>query len=204
MKTSIITNGSKINKKWLFEYGKYLDIIGISCDRASEETLIQLGRGNGNSASHTKFVFELIEEFNSKFDHKIFTKLNSVITKLNFNEDMKIFVSSLNVKRWKIFQILKIEGENDKYFDDLKISNQEFNIFIKNHLELNQKGTAVIPESNEDMTESYLMINPNGELYQNSNGKYFKSKAIHKVGFENAIQEIQFSFEKFISRNGDY
>ena len=29
---SIVSNGSKINEKWFKQYGKYLDILAISCD----------------------------------------------------------------------------------------------------------------------------------------------------------------------------
>lgn len=54
LKTSIISNGSMIKREWIFEYGKYLDILGISCDSANPLTLKLLGRGNGSSAFKTK------------------------------------------------------------------------------------------------------------------------------------------------------
>lgn len=35
---TIVSNGSLITKKWFENYGKYLDILAISCDSFDEET----------------------------------------------------------------------------------------------------------------------------------------------------------------------
>ena len=44
---SIVSNGSKITASWFEKYGKYLDILAISCDSFDEETNKKIGRGNG-------------------------------------------------------------------------------------------------------------------------------------------------------------
>lgn len=54
------------------------------------------------------------------------------------------------------------------------------------------------------MTESYLMINPEGRFYQNTEGKYIYSSKILEVGLSQAIQEIEFNDKKFIERKGVY
>lgn len=202
--TSIISNGSRITKNWINEYAQFLDVIGISCDSANEDTLINLGRGNGDSALNTFEVFRLMDEFSLRSGKRIFKKLNSVVTSLNCNEDMKGFVRSLNINRWKVFQILRIEGENELHYDNLKITEDEFNGFIARHAILNTDGMSVVAESNDAMTDSYLMINPDGCLYQNSEGKYIKSESILKVGFEKALKQISFSQKKFLNRGGVY
>jgi sulfatase maturation enzyme AslB (radical SAM superfamily) len=42
---SIVSNGSKIKKRFFVEYGKFVDILAISVDSFDEETNIKIGRG---------------------------------------------------------------------------------------------------------------------------------------------------------------
>ncbi|MCG9875525.1 MAG: viperin family antiviral radical SAM protein [Leptospiraceae bacterium] len=204
LRTSIITNGSRITEEWVDENAPYLDIIGISCDSANPETLRKMGRGNGNSAEHTKQVFSWIENYNQSSAKPIYKKLNSVITRYNWDEDMRDFVRSLNIDRWKIFQVLRIEGENDKTFPDFEISENQFSDFYNRHFELKYYGVRVVPEDNSAMTDSYLMVNPDGRFYCNTNGHYQQSDPIHVVGIDNALRQINFSQDKFIQREGIY
>jgi radical S-adenosyl methionine domain-containing protein 2 len=48
----------------------------------------------------------LCDQYGIKF------KLNSVINAYNWKEDMNGLVNELNPFRWKVFQVLVIEGEN--------------------------------------------------------------------------------------------
>ena len=41
---TVVSNGSLIREKWFEEYGKYLDIMAISCDSSEPETLKAIGR----------------------------------------------------------------------------------------------------------------------------------------------------------------
>lgn len=202
--TSIITNGSLITQNWIFKYGHYLDILGISCDSANPITLELLGRGKGESIEKIKRVFSIVDEFNESFEKKIYKKLNSVITRINFNENMIEFVQNIGIKRWKIFQVLHILNENDQNIQELSISEAEFQSFVNRHIGLKERGIDIISESNENMTESYLMINPEGKFYQNSNGKYTYSSSILQIGVESALSQILFKFNKFIKRGGSY
>ncbi|MBP7283466.1 MAG: viperin family antiviral radical SAM protein [Leptospiraceae bacterium] len=204
LKTSIITNGSLLTKDWLKENVKFLDIIGISCDSSIESTQKILGRGNGSAVEKVKQAFSIIQEYNLNTDNPIFTKLNSVITSYNYKEDMTNFVLNLGINRWKIFQVLRIEGENDKDIENLAISNIEFQEFVNKHIPLKQYGIDVVAEDNDNMTNSYLMINPEGQFYQNASGNYIKSESIIKVGIESALEQISFQYSKFIDRGGAY
>lgn len=204
LKTSIITNGSLVTNEWLTENGKFLDIIGISCDSAIESIQNLLGRGNGSAVEKVKQAFLNIQKYNLNADVPIFTKLNSVITSYNYKEDMTDFILNLGINRWKIFQVLHIQGENDLDIESLAISNIEFQEFVNRHLPLQQHGVDVVKEDNELMTNSYLMINPEGQFYQNSSGKYIKSDSITDVGIESALEQISFQYSKFIQRGGSY
>ena len=45
--------------------------------------------------------------------HGIKFKLNTVVCNLNYQEDMVATVEKLAPFRWKCFQVLMVEGEND-------------------------------------------------------------------------------------------
>ena len=202
--TSIISNGSKITSEWLDEYGKFVDIIGISCDSAKDSSLIELGRGKKNPTQSVLKAFELIDTFNENSHYKIYKKLNSVITSINFRENMSDFVLKTGVQRWKIFQMLHIQGENDDCSEKLSITPFEFQSFINRHLHLQNKGVSIVAENNSMMTDSYLMINPSGRFYQNSFGKYTISDPIIQVGIHTALNQISFKYQKFLNRGGLY
>ncbi|MCW7471252.1 viperin family antiviral radical SAM protein [Leptospira kanakyensis] len=202
--TSMISNGSRITKSWVNNNAHNLDILGISCDSAKPETLRQIGRGDGSSIDHTKKIFSWITDYNEKSGRRVFKKLNSVVSKFNWNENMSEYVASLNIDRWKVFQVLKIEGENDHKFSEFETDENEFNFFLKNHKELAKFGLKIVPENNSAMTNSYLMVNPDGCFYYNHNGKYLLSDPILDVGIETALKQIHFSKDKFKKREGFY
>lgn len=197
LKTSIITNGTKMTEKWLEENNQYIDQIGLSIDSIHESTNKKLGRGFGRHVAVTK---RCIERLNA-YEH-INKKINTVVTSLNKDEDWSALFEEHPVDRWKVFQVLKIEGENDEHFDELSVSSVEYNSFIERHKHIH----AMVPESNDAMTESYLMMTPDGKFYQNSNGKYVYSPPVDSLtgGAAEALKTILFNEEKFVKRGGDY
>jgi radical S-adenosyl methionine domain-containing protein 2 len=48
---SIVSNGSRITRDWLQEYGGFVDILAISCDSFTEQTNVDIGRGDGSVVS---------------------------------------------------------------------------------------------------------------------------------------------------------
>ena len=90
-------------------------------------------------------------------------------------------------------------GENDHVYDGLSISDKQFYNFIDRHRFLNDKG-ILIKEDNEDMTNSYIMITPDGKFYQNSNNQYIYSESILDIGFKNAIKQTGFNYETYEKR----
>lgn len=205
LKTSIVTNGTFLTAEWLEQYGRYLDWIAFSCDSATESIQKSLGRGNGNHVETTRRAFRLVKEFNAKNpQHKIRTKLNSVITRLNHHEEMTDFVLECQPDRWKILQILEIEGENDATFQDLSITKEQFDSFVERNRIVEQKGVVVVSEDNELMTESYVMVDPAGQFFQNKGNQYQVSQPILEIGVQKALEQISFSKEKFLERGGLY
>ncbi len=206
LKTSIVTNGTLLKNQWLNIYGRYLHWITISCDSAQEKIQKQLGRGTGQHVATTQKAFQYINHFNqvNGHRHRIRTKLNSVVTSLNWQEDMSSFISQCEVERWKILQILRIQGENEESYSELAINSEQFMSFVKRHECLKEKGIVIVDEDNDAMTESYIMIDPQGCFYQNSNNKYIKSSPILQIGVTDALQQVGFCEKRFMERGGFY
>lgn len=202
LKTSIITNGSRMTQKWLTKYGGYLDQIGISCDSLDNDVNTEIGRGFG---SHVEITERLLSRINRMNDMglNIQTKLNTVVLRNNHMEDWNDFIIRNNVSRWKVFKMLEIVGENDHVYDELSINDEEFHNFIDRHRLLKNKD-ILIKEDNDDMTDSYIMITPDGKFYQNSDNKYIYSDPILDVGFRNAIYQTGFNYSIYEKRGGNY
>ncbi|BBM83345.1 viperin family antiviral radical SAM protein [Candidatus Uabimicrobium amorphum] len=202
LKTSIVTNGNFLTDEWLQNYGSFLHWIAVSCDSSVEATQERLGRGKGDQVKKVQTTFQLIQQFNRENRHKIRKKLNSVITRYNYEEDMSSFVESCGVERWKVLQVLPIDGENNDYYPELAITDKEFEYFQQRHKNL--KNVEVVFEDNDHMTNSYIMMNPQGLFYQNHSGKYVYSEPVLKIGVEKALEQVGFSHEKFCQRGGFY
>ncbi len=193
--TSIITNGSLITYEWLHKMKGQLDWIGISIDSLNPDTLIKIGRTTKNdSITHYFDLVISIKEMGFKL------KINTVVNSYNYNEDLNSFIEWAQPERWKVFQALKVEGQNEKQFDEIKVSEDQFNSFLKRHK--NQK--SLVPENNEAMTGSYLLIDPLGRLFENSAGKHTYSRTLADNKVEDCVSDIKLDREMFIKRGGIY
>lgn len=192
---SIVTNGSMLNENNLREMSEYVDWVGISVDSADEETEKQLGRGYGNHVEHVRMMCRLVHE------NKMGLKINTTVTRLNYYEDMKPFISSLSPARWKIFQMLAMKGQNNDALD-LLLNDDEFEIFrnINKGLVLNN-GAAPTFESTDDMLESYLIISSDGNILLS------KGNQRATIPFEE-LDHLELTdlvdVERYVERGGDY
>jgi radical S-adenosyl methionine domain-containing protein 2 len=116
---------------------------------------------------------------------------------------MSEFIRYAKPKRWKILQALPIMGQNDTKIGPLMITEGQLHKFIQRHAELSNC-TNIIPESNDDMTGSYAMVDPEGRFFDNSKGKHTYSSPITEVGSRIAIQQVSYDFGKFVARRGIY
>lgn len=192
-KTSIITNGHYLVNSRLDFPKNVLDMVGISFDSQNLSTRKEIGRvdrkGNSLSAEDLKIALEgLIET-----QKGIKTKINTVVNRLNYEEDFSSLIGELKPYKWKVLQVMPY-GD-----DDLLISKEKFNQFVVRHKGL---GLPIFAESNSTMTESYLMIDPLGRFYQNSVSAsgYKYSNSINQCGVESALAQIAFNPKTFLSR----
>jgi radical S-adenosyl methionine domain-containing protein 2 len=191
--TSIITNGSLLSDGWLVDMKPYLDWIGVSIDSTDEDVNHQIGR-IGGAAYDYSLLISRIKEYGYKL------KINTVVNAYNKDSNMNDFISAANPSRWKVFQALRIKGQNDKNFDEIKVSDVEFATFIHRHAE--QK--SLVPESNEDMIGGYLLIDPQGRLFENTAKEHTYSDKLQNSTVEHCLSQINLKREVFERRGGVY
>lgn len=120
---SMVTNGYLLSHGLLQELKPNMDWIGISIDSTREDVEAMLGRGNGNHVKNAINVCKAIREGGIKL------KVNTVVTTLNFKEDLRPLILELHPLRWKVFQMLGILGQNQRHYTELATTREEFEIF---------------------------------------------------------------------------
>lgn len=199
-KISIITNGSKVKKDFFEKCGKYVDVFGVSCDSFDKETNIKIGRGTkGDNVEKLFEIRNLCKEYNIKF------KLNTVVCKLNKDENMVENIKKLNPDRWKCFQVLMVRGENEdssrlRDVTKFQITDEEFNDFIERHKEIQ----CLIPEPNTTMKSSYIILDEKMRFLDKGDGEETCSESILDIGVEKALENIKYDEKEFKNRKGDY
>ncbi len=193
MTTGIISNGAGITPQFLDACGDSIDVLGVSIDSCKEAVQQAMGRGTGNH------VARCIDKALMARARGITLKLNTVVTALNWQEDFSPVLDVLRPGRWKVFQVLLIQGENDAGYQAMKITGAQFQHYIARHAPYNP-----VAESNDVMEDSYCMINPCGNIYQNTGNVYVTSEPVLVVGFKRALQQVGFDRARFTARGGDY
>jgi hypothetical protein len=79
-------------------------------------------------------------------------KLNTVVTRHNVREDMSALVLAVEPQRWKVFQVLRVEGQNEHAVDDLLITSSDFQEFVARHRALADVGIPMVAENNDAMS----------------------------------------------------
>lgn len=201
MTTSIVTNGTNLTETFLDKVNGQLDWIALSVDSLDEETNIMAGRAKGGKYPLGQAEYlDIIERVKKK---GIKLKINTVVHALNYQEDMSNFIRLVNPKRWKVFQVLPIVGQNDTHINDFKITQSQFELFKNTHANLLEHVKIVI-EDNTAMTGSYAMIDPAGRFFDNTRSRLTYSEPILNCGVEKAFNQVQFFDEVFTGREGRY
>lgn len=190
--TSIVTNGSLLRRRFN-ELNGLVDWVGLSIDSFDHNTLRSLGRlSKGNTLNYHEII-PLVHDLGSRL------KINTVISQLNWQENMMQEMSAVNVDRWKVFQFLPVAGENDHAVSALQINADQFKYFCQTHESLQP-----VVENNEAMQGSYLMISPDGFLFDNSKGVYkYGPSLLNDIGHLNQ-EMLGFMPVKFLERGGSY
>ena len=199
--TSIVTNGSLLNEPTISHLAGRLDICAISVDSGLGATNKALGRCGKTFRPDERFYLTLGQRIKAA---NIRLKINTVVNRLNLEENLSDLISKLRPFRWKLFQVKKVIGQNDKSFDGLAISEMEFEDFVARNSRELVPGILVVPETAHDMTGSYAMIAPNGCFFDSAVGIHRYSRPILEVGVCEAFQDVVFDADKFENRGGLY
>jgi radical S-adenosyl methionine domain-containing protein 2 len=125
---------------------------------------------------------------------------------------MSTVIQELQPFRWKVFQVLFVEDENDASTSEtavdqrkrdaraLLISDEQFEIFCGKHRQLE----AFVPEPNDLMASSYLILDEFLCFLDKGSGKERQSRSILDVGVAKALEEIKFDKDAFVKRGGLY
>ena len=199
MVTSMVTNGTRVTDRWLDGMSGYLNWIALSVDSANPKTHELSGRATPSGPMSTERYLTLCKSIRR---HGIRLKINTVVTKYNHHEDMKDFIRGAKPERWKIMRALPVLGQNDDA-KPFKVTRTQFDAYVERNRHV--YGTVVVPEDNNMMTGSYVMIDPLGHFYDNVNGTYrYSRRPILQAGVEEALQDVRTDLEKFAKRGGRY
>jgi radical S-adenosyl methionine domain-containing protein 2 len=138
------------------------------------------------------------KKYNIKF------KLNTVVNKLNYMEDMNEHLGALQPFRWKCFQVLIVRGENDSSTDTLRnghrftITDEEFESFCERH----NTQRSLVPEPNRLMAKSYLILDEYMRFLDRT-GKQ-PSRSILEVDVSEALKSVFWDKVAFLERGGIY
>jgi radical S-adenosyl methionine domain-containing protein 2 len=74
-------------------------------------------------------------------------------------DDMSSLAMRLRPERWKVFQVLPVEGQNDDQVEPLLITSSEFESWVERHRRaVAGSGVTLVAESNENMRGTYAMM----------------------------------------------
>lgn len=197
---SLVTNGSKVTKNWLAKYSKYLDIMAISCDSFDEATNVKIGRGSGGVGNHLKSVLELSRLCK---EYGVMLKINTVVNRYNFNEDMNSAIEAIQPFRWKCFRVLIVPEENggENTLRDARpflISDDEWTVFTDKH----EHQQSFVKEGNDVMASSYLLLDEYLRFLNKGIGK--PTQSILEIGVDAALENVYWDEDGFEKRGGVY
>ncbi len=199
--TSIVTNGSRITDEWLAAFAGSLDWVALSVDTVDPDKLRLTGRAlNGKPISEEDYL----SKADAIVESGIRLKINTVVTAQTWEEDFSGFIRRARPERWKILQVLPVAGQNDDCVGDYTISRDRFDRYVARNRVVERDGITVVPECNEMMTGSYVMVDPAGRFFDNVGGEHAYSRPILEVGVEAARSDVTVDARRFAERGGIY
>lgn len=196
---SIVTNGFNLihYARQFKDIYPLLSCIGISVDSLHERTNTAIGRCCNNRVITRTEYEQLCAVIKS---HGIRLKINTVVSKLNFHEDFTHFYETVHPDRIKLFQVLKPNTQLKNNYDDLLITQADFNSFVLRHKAADSFGKNIVAEDNDAITNAYYILDSECRFIDNKTGK--KSPSLSKDGMtvERALSYIEVDAAKYQAR----
>ena len=199
--TAVITNGLTLNPRYLEQMAGKLDWVGLSID-AVDNSNQQIGRATrtGRFLDESAYLqsIEWIKNIGAQL------KINTVVSRINWQSDLSEFIVKANPTRWKVLQVTPVEGQNDQFIKLLQIDRAMFDKFVDRHRIVETLGVRTVAEPVETIRGSYAMISPDGRFFDSSSGRHQYSQPILEVGLASAFSEVSFDAAKYDGRDGNY
>ena len=86
----------------------------------------------------------------------------------------------------------------------MAVTAHEFQRYVERNRTVEDSRIAVVPESNELMTGSYVMVDPRGCFFDDTKGRHTYSRPILEVGIAEALDDVVVHVGRFEERGGIY
>lgn len=155
---SLISNGSRLTADLAARIAPHMTMLGISIDGTTSAINERIGRldGRGIQLDLAGMIdrIALMRNLNPAMRLKI----NTVVNEVNWQEDLIPLISDLAPTRWKVLRMLPVVT------NELALSDEQFQAFVDRHRALD---SIMCVEGNDDMVQSYIMVDPHGRFFQN-------------------------------------
>lgn len=200
--TMLVTNGTRCSTVYLRGLGGSLDWLTLSIDSLDDATNRAVGRHDAKGKPLVAGEYSRI--LADAALQGIRTKVNTVVNRINHGEDMSGFLADSGIDRWKILQVMPVQGQNDSHIDLLTVTRAQFDAFVSRHDQVARSGVRVVPEPVDSIRGSYCMIDPQGRFFDSASGMHRYSRPILEIGISSAFAEVSFDHERFVARGGHY
>lgn len=200
--TMVVTNGTRCAPDYLRRVAPVLDWLTLSIDSLDPETNRAIGRHDSKGQPLSAEAYAQI--LSEAVMLGLRTKINTVVNRINHREDMSGFLVDSGIARWKVLQVMSVEGQNDAHMTLLSISRAEFDAYVARHHRVAEAGIRVVPEPVTAIRGSYAMIDPQGRFFDSSAGHHTYSTPILDSGLALAFAQVSFDRAAFEERGGSY
>jgi len=199
--TNLVSNGSRICPQFLEDQAGQLDFLTLSIDTSDPARHERIGRTEKSSgeAVPTERYFE-IAQLAKEFG--IGVKVNTVVSQINWDDDLTGLIHGISPIRWKLLQAMPVEGQNDEYIAKMTPASWQFESFVSNHDPERFPGIRIVPEPIDIIRGSYVMVDPQGRFFDSTAGGHRYSRPILGTSIVSAMREINFDARKFDQRAG--
>ncbi|WP_305830925.1 viperin family antiviral radical SAM protein [Photobacterium leiognathi] len=193
LRTSLITNGHLLSSSMLSKISPHLDMLGISFDTADHLLAESIGRVDRKNDWLSPEKLEYIVNRYRSINPNGIVKINTVVNAFNWREDLTEIIGKITPNKWKLLRVLPV------YSNKSVIDEEKYLLYIKRHKCFSD---IITIENNDDMWQSYLMLNPEGRFYQNTEPcKGIKqSPSILDTSIHEALSFIDFNSNSFTKR----
>ncbi len=200
--TMVVTNGSRCTLDYLRRVAPVLDWLTVSIDSTDAETNRAIGRHDAKGQPLSAEAYSQILAEAAML--RLRTKINTVVNRINHREDMSGFIADSGIDRWKVLQVMAVEGQNDAHMDLLSVTRAEFDAYVARHHRVAEARIRVVPEPVASIRGSYAMIDPHGRFFDSSAGYHTYSTPILDSGVIPAFAQVSFDRMAFEQRGGSY